>query len=201
MAQLTIGDEDSTETEDNEARSNGEFRFKREISLPTAASVVYLVETIEGGNKGGVVDDEDARELAKMLGVLDGVTTTEREPDTGSQDEQNDETGSFVSTDHFANHLTSGQDALFRVLLDDVGEWVPSDVALERMENSCNHTPGSTRAIGGILAGMKKKYGENDLVKKKNITDRKAYWLNPNYEDELRDSLRRSEYSDDRPLP
>jgi hypothetical protein len=94
----------------------------------------------------------------------------------------------FELTDHFFEHLTSGQDALIRVLLNSEN-WVESDEALDRMDEQYNHTAGNSRAIGGIQAGLSRKYGDNDLIRKKNVEGRKAYKLNSKYTKELRERL------------
>jgi hypothetical protein len=57
------------------------------------------------------------------------------------------------------------------------------------MERQHGYTAGSSRAIGGIQAGLTRKHGENDLIRKKNIEGRKAYILNDEYADVLRERL------------
>ena len=199
MAQLTIDQTEGTGGNDDEQNKREYHRYKRDVSPTTAALVTYFVEVLEGENRDRGASGELVRRINSVLEGVNGVNMVKDELAVGQ--DKGEEGDSFVSRDHFVNHLTSGQDALFRVLLDDAGEWIPSDIVLERMEKRYDHTPGSTRAIGGILAGLKMKYGENNLVDKKNITGRKAYCLNPDYKDELRDALRRSAYNSERGLP
>lgn len=136
------------------------FWFEREISEGKALKVQNIAISDEENEEAQVLED----------------TTSDPEED------------GFRLNDHFFEHLTSGQDALIRVLLDDEG-WVESDEALDRMEKEYNHTAGNSRAIGGIQAGLTRKYENNDLIRKKNVEGRKAYRLNSEYAEKLKERL------------
>lgn len=201
---LTIRDREEQDKDDR--NNDGMFYLESDISPRTTACVTSLVAIEKAKDDNGTLDGTFIDECIDTLETL-----KEMYGGSKSDTESNNE-GSFVSKDHFSNHLTSGQDALLRVLLEEEGGEVPSDVALERMENTYGHNHGNTRAIGGIIAGLSKKYGndvclsksddeENTaLIWKKNVPGRKAYWLNLDYEGELRDALQRTGYSN-RQLP
>lgn len=152
----------------------GGRRIEREISEKTLLGVVR--DLLADGN-----DDSTSERMSDVLADMLG----DNEDDGGEEDR-------FQFTDHFWQHLTPSQETLLIVLARD-GGWVASDEALDRMKE-LGRSKESPRGIGGITAGLTKKYGENDLIEKKDVPGRKAYRLNPKYREELMAGLK--EHSD-----
>lgn len=145
-------------------------KIEREISEKTLLGVIRVL----------LADGDDDGTSEQMSDVLADIL--------GDNEDGTVEEDRFQFTDHFWQHLTRGQETLLIVLARD-GGWVGSDEALDRMDE-LGRPKGSPRGIGGITAGLTKKYGENDLIEKKNVPGRKAYRLNPKYREELMAGLK-----------